>query len=99
MLVTLACGIVLLLLALDLAGDLIGCWDRLAARIPYGGEIAEPLLKAAGISVVAHLSAEFCRDCGQGALGAKVELAGTAACIAVMIPLAEMVFDLMETML
>ena len=49
--------------------------------------------------MIAHLSAELCRDCGQSALGAKVELAGTAACIVVMIPLADMVFDLIGSML
>lgn len=99
MLVTVACGAVLLLFVLDIVGEFVLYWDKLAARIPYAGEIAGPLLKAAGISVIAHLSAELCRDCGQSALGAKVELAGTAACIVVMIPLAEMVFDLIGAML
>ena len=99
MLVTVACGAVLLLFALDLFGTLAQYWDRLAARIPYTEEIAGPLFKATGIAIIAHLSAELCRDCGQSALGAKVELAGTAACIVVMIPLAEMVFDLVDTML
>ncbi len=99
MLVTVACGAVLLLFALDIVGELVRYWDRLAARVPYAGELAGPLLKAAGISIVAHLSAELCRDCGESALGAKVELAGTAACIVVMIPLADMVFDLIGSML
>ena len=99
MLVTVACGAVLLLFALDLFGTLAQYWDRLAARIPYTEEIAGPLFNATGIAIIAHLSAELCRDCGQSALGAKVELAGTAACIVVMIPLAEMVFDLVDTML
>ena len=99
MLVTVACGAVLLLFALDLFGTLAQYWDRLAARIPYTEEIAGPLFKATGIAIIAHLSAELCRDCGQSALGEKVELAGTAACIVVMIPLAEMVFDLVDTML
>ena len=99
MLVTVVCGVVLLLFVLDIVGELVHYWDKLAARIPYAGAIAGPLLKASGISVIAHLSAELCRDCGQSALGAKVELAGTAACIVVMIPLADMVFDLIGAML
>ena len=99
LLVTVACGVVLLLFVLDIVGEFVRYWDKLAARVPYAGEIAGPLLKAAGISVVAHLSAELCRDCGQSALGAKVELAGTVACIVVMIPLADMVFDLIGAML
>lgn len=99
MLITVACGTVLLFFVLDIVGTFVQYWDRLAARVPYAGEIAGPLLKAAGISVIAHLSAELCRDCDQSALGAKVELAGTAACIVVMIPLAEMVLDLIGAML
>lgn len=99
MLAVLGCGIVLLFSILELAGDLADAWNRLAAHIPHAGEIAGPLWKATGIAIVTHLSAQLCRDCGQSALGAKVELVGTAACIAVFLPLAEMTFDLIEAML
>ena len=46
-----------------------------------------PVLKCLGISVVSKLSAELCRDCGQSAAGAGVELAGTLCAAAVSMPL------------
>lgn len=99
MLVSIACSVVLLLFLLDPLEDLVRYWDRLTAYIPYAEELASPLFKATGIAVIAHISAEFCRDCGQSALGAKVELAGTAACMLVMLPLADLVFELIGAML
>lgn len=98
-LLALACGVVLLSLALEPLTEALRCWDRLAARIPGGGELAGPLLKAVGITLIARFAAELCRDSGQSALAAKVELGATAACLAVMMPLLEMTLDLIGSML
>ena len=99
MLTALTCGILLSALLLGPLDEVIQCWNRLAARLPCAEEIAAPLFKAVGISMAAHFAAELCRDSGQNALGAKVELGGTAACIVVMMPLAETAFDLIGSML
>ncbi len=38
MLITVACGAVLLLFVLDIVGTFVHYWDKLAARIPYAGK-------------------------------------------------------------
>ena len=93
MLTAMACGLVILYLLLGTGGEIARCWTKIAARIPYADEIAAPLWKAVGISITARLASALCRDCGQSALGAKVELAGTAGCIVTMLPMAERIFD------
>lgn len=99
LLLSLACGVLLLLLMLEPLREVLRCWDRLAVRISPADEIAGPLLKVVGISVAARFAASFCRDGGQSALAAKVELGGTAACLAAAVPLAEMTLDLIASLL
>ena len=89
MLLALGCGTILLLMLLEPLREALRCWDRLAARIAPADEIAGPLLKVVGISIVARFAASFCRDGGQSALAAKVELGGAAACLAAAMPLME----------
>ena len=58
-----------------------------------------PVIKAVGIAVLVHITAQVCRDAGESALGSKLELAGVIAAIAVCIPLMREVFTLLESML
>lgn len=99
MLLSLACGALILWMLSDAFGEFARAWDRLALRVPYADEILPPLFKALGISVLTHFSAELCRDGGQSALAARVELAGSAGCVLVMLPLAERALELIGEML
>lgn len=65
--------------ALDFLRDLIHSSD-----LP--SETTSALLRAVGITVTIHLSAELCRDAGENALAAKLELLGSAACVVTMLP-------------
>ena len=53
-----------------------------------------PLMKVVGISICTRLTAEICRDAGERAFGAKVELAGAVAALLCAIPLAQQVLNL-----
>jgi stage III sporulation protein AD len=46
-----------------------------------------PLVKCLAISVVAKFAAEMCRDSGQNAVCAAVEMAGTACALSTVMPL------------
>ena len=37
---------------------------------------ADVLIKALGVAVLTHISAEICRDCGEGTVASTIELAG-----------------------
>ena len=53
-----------------------------------------PVCKAVGVAVVVRIAAALCRDAGQSALAAKVEIAGAVLTLSVCLPLFEQVLDL-----
>ena len=107
-LLVLAAGVLLLLGAFAQLG---GAMQRFAALLQQGGmgdSLYLPVLRAVGVAVVVRILAALCRDGGQSALAAKVEIAGgqsalaakveiagALAALAVSLPLLEQVLDLL----
>lgn len=53
-----------------------------------------PLIKVVGVSVCTRITAELCRDAGEKAFAAKVELAGAVTALLCAMPLAQAVIEL-----
>lgn len=98
-LTALACGLVILYAVLDPIGQIFNALSAFLTAAGISGEIYLPVIKAVGIAVIVHITAQVCRDAGEGALGSRLELAGTIAAIAACIPLMQQVFALLESML
>ena len=49
--------------------------------------VVTPVIKCVGIGVVTRLAAELCRDAGQGASAAAVEVCGAACAMVTVLPL------------
>ncbi len=98
-LTALACGILILTAILDPVGQIFSAVSVFLTAAGLSGEIYLPVIRAVGIAIVVHIAAQVCRDAGEGALGSKLELAGTVAAIAVCVPLMQQVFTLLESML
>ena len=73
--------------------------DKLAAVGGLSAAVLGPVLKTAGIAVVTHLAAAFCRDAQESALASAVELAGTALALAAALPLMSAALELMTGLL
>ncbi len=58
-----------------------------------------PVMKCLGAAVVTKLSAELCRDGGQGALAGAVELCGTACAMTMALPLVKSFLQMIRDML
>ncbi len=99
LLISLACGLVLLLCVLEPFGAIFRDLSQIMASAGLDSEIYLPVLKAVGIAVVVRISSALCHDAGQNALAVKLELVGTVASIAVCIPLVQQVFELIGTIL
>ena len=99
-----ALGFVLLLAAV-LAG-LALLLPPLRAGIALGSELLAlsalppalfaPLLKAAGIAIVVRLGSALCRDMGQSALGALLEIAGALCVLLCAAPLLRAVMEMLK---
>lgn len=63
------------------------------------GQYLQVLLKALGICFVTQIACDACKDAGEGAIGAKVELAGKAAVLVVSLPLFGQVLEIVQRLL
>ncbi|MDO4174445.1 MAG: SpoIIIAC/SpoIIIAD family protein [Eubacteriales bacterium] len=98
-LTALACGLVILYAVMDPIGQVFNALSAFLTAAGISGEIYLPVIKAVGIAMIVHITSQVCRDAGEGAIGSRLELAGTIAAIAACIPLMRQVFALLESML
>lgn len=57
------------------------------------------IFKAVAICCITHISAQLCRDCGEGAMGAAAELWGRAALAAISLPVLGEFLSLMDRLM
>ena len=83
----LAAGALLLGAALEAASDAVALVDELGELAGLSPAVLAPLLKTVGIAILTRLTAELCRDAGEGGIAAAVEVAGAAVALAAALPL------------
>ena len=93
-LLTLTAGVLILLQAFQTIGGTAQRFSALLAQGGITGSLYLPVCKAVGVAVVVRITAALCRDAGQSALAAKVEIAGAVLTLSVCLPLFEQVLDL-----
>ena len=93
-LLSLVAGVLILLRAFEMADGVLA---NLTGLLDQGGierDLYLPVLKCVGIAVVVRVMGALCRDNGQGALAAKIEIAGAVLALALCLPLVEQVLAL-----
>ncbi len=68
--------------------------DALAERAGLSAAVLSPVIKTVGVSILTRVTAELCRDAGEGGLASAVEIAGGACALLVCLPLFEAVLGL-----
>lgn len=68
--------------------------DTLAKRAGLSAAVLSPVIKTVGVSILTRVTAELCRDAGEGGLASAVEIAGGACALLVCLPLFEAVLGL-----
>jgi len=85
------------------AGDSLGAVrdlaDQMIATSGVDAELFAPLLKILGLSLVCRLGTELCRDAGEGAIAALVEIGGAAGAILLATPLFRAVWTLLRSLI
>ena len=86
MLLSLGCGIFVLLNLLGQMKGILSGLERVMAGLSGQSDLTGIILKALGICIVAELGSQCCRDAGEAAIAAKVELAAKTALVLMCMP-------------
>ncbi|NLN81919.1 MAG: stage III sporulation protein AD [Clostridiales bacterium] len=87
-------GAVVLILLLSQLAPVLGRLQALLRSASLPEEYGIILFKALGISLLAQLSSDACRDAGENAMAEKAELAGKVFLLILALPLFEKVAEL-----
>ena len=90
----LTAGVILLLRVFSAAGSAAQRFSGLLSQCGLDSALYLPVCKAVGVAVVVRITAALCRDAGQSALAAKMEIAGAVLTFSVCLPLFEQVLNL-----
>ena len=99
LLLTLAvCAVVLTALVRGLE-EITAFLQELLERGGLSAELFTPLLKTVGIALVTRTGGALCRDAGEGAMAAVVEMSGAFAVVLVSLPLFRAAWQMLEGLL
>jgi len=92
-------GLLLLATAFDAVEQVKAFLGELAGLAGLSPEILSPLVKTVGIAILTRVTAELCRDAGEGGIAAFAEVAGGVAALCVSLPLARAVLTMISKLL
>lgn len=95
MLVSLAAVTAVLLGLAKEMGELVAFLRELGQRSGLPEELFRPLYKTLGIALVVRAGGALCRDAGESALAAALEMAGAVCALLVALPLLQAVLELL----
>ncbi|MGE5652832.1 MAG: stage III sporulation protein AD [Bacillota bacterium] len=92
-LLSLAAGLILFIIAFDKLRAVLDTISTLAERAGVGSLYLSTIFKVVGIAYVAEFGAQICRDAEQGALANKVEFVGKVIIMVLAVPIVMLVMD------
>jgi len=95
-LVILTVGVTILALVIVPLEEAVGLLESLAGRAGIETGYIGVILKVVGVSYIAGFAAQMCRDAGESALAAKIELAGKVTILLTAIPIFRAIADALE---
>lgn len=96
MYVSVAAGIIILLLVMDKFSAIIDLLTNLANKTSINNEFIFLLIKITGIAILTEFASSVCKDSGETAIASKVDMGGKVIIIAMSIPI---IASLLETIL
>ena len=96
MYVSVAAGIIILLLVMDKLSSIIDLLTNLANKTSVNNEFIFLLIKITGIAILTEFASSVCKESGETAIASKVDMGGKIIIIAMSIPI---IASLLETIL
>ena len=97
--VSLAVGLILLLLILAQLQDVFVFFEEFDESFSYGSSYFPILWKVLAIAYISDLVAQVCKDAGEESIGNKVELAGKVIIFCLAIPLMQDLLNLLSLLI
>lgn len=95
----LAFGAITLLVALSKAGAIIGVLKENIDRAGIDSKILVPVLKVTGMAYITQFAVDICKDAEQFAIASKIEIAGKIMMLAVSVPIATSLIQMIASIL
>lgn len=99
MLVSLAAGVAILLLAVEQLGPVVEQLKVMMNSVSLSYEYIEILLKALGICYLTQVACDCCKDAGESAIASKMEIAGKVAVLLISLPLFTQVLSIVRNLM
>lgn len=97
--VSLACSVVAVLYLLQGIAQVAERMEALLENTLLSPELVQVVMKCLGVCILTELAGQTCRDAGEQAIGAKVELAGKVTLVLVSLPLFERLLQVAGSLL
>jgi stage III sporulation protein AD len=88
-LVSVAGGVIVLLMAVDALGSVIGSFTALVGRTGINSEVFSAILRIIGIGYLTDFAAGICTDAGNTSMAQKVSLAGKVIILVLALPIVD----------
>lgn len=91
--ITIIVGAVIFIFLIDQIQEIFQLLNKLAVDANINIVYVETILKIIGIAYIAEFGAQITKDAGQGAIAAKIELAGKIIIIGLAIPILKVIIE------
>lgn len=85
--VSIATGILILILVMDKLGGIISLLQNLSNRTNINSQFLGLLLKITGIAFLAEFAVSICKDAGESAIASKIDIGSKVIIVAMSIPI------------
>lgn len=96
-LLVIAAGAIMLLWVIESIGPILDLLRKITMNLQVSSGYLDVVLKALGIAFITRLGVDCCKDAGQGAIGANIELCGRIAILITIIPLFAEVVEIINS--
>ncbi|MBO5059759.1 MAG: stage III sporulation protein AD [Clostridia bacterium] len=91
--VAIAVGIAIFMMTVPIFAELLSGVYALCENSPISTEYLKIIIKIIGIAYITQFSAELAKDAGEGAVAKKLEFAGKASVLVLMMPIVQNLLD------
>lgn len=97
--IILATVIILFFSIIDKLEEIFTFLEDIYDNVTYGKTFFPVILKVLAVAYITDFTAQLCKDAGEGAIGAKVELAGKVIIFYLAMPILTAILELIGTLL